>query len=269
MTQVVKETLAKSTRHLEKLRRSSLGYLDAAVTSISSSAVASAQSTTMQLKEALKALDMHVGEKLHKLQSSMSQLVTVCPPKYTNVGGTCLLAFSDLLTTWETARQICHQERGDLILIPDAEMMNHLQVFVYSTHAKNTDVAPPYWVGARKRESQWWWLNECLVTLKISDATLPDTLQNINNTQNSTDNGDECLMSWGTGAELLRSSCDSLRAVLCQYQSHYANVTSEISNDQIIDEIKHSTEQPNIILEPDNNALNFDTQYDYLTYSFK
>lgn len=64
----VQETLAKMARTLEKLRRSSLSYLDAAVTSVSSAAVASAQATADQLTRALRDVADALQGRLAKVR---------------------------------------------------------------------------------------------------------------------------------------------------------------------------------------------------------
>lgn len=69
VNEAVRVTLEKSLGHLEKLRRSSLGFLDAAVTSVSSSAVASAQSTADQLKKELRKVAKSLEERMMQVGS--------------------------------------------------------------------------------------------------------------------------------------------------------------------------------------------------------
>lgn len=85
VNEAVRATLDKSLRHLEKLRRSSLGFLDAAVTSVSSSAVASAQSTADQLKKELKKVAKSLEDRLIQVGS---------------VGGLSASRLSDCLSVW-------------------------------------------------------------------------------------------------------------------------------------------------------------------------
>ena len=67
LVRAVRESLSKSNRGLEKLRRASLGYLDAAVTSVSSSAVASAQATADHLTETMKEVSLVLMRRLSQV----------------------------------------------------------------------------------------------------------------------------------------------------------------------------------------------------------
>lgn len=66
--EAVRQTLVKSSRTNDKLRRSFLGYLDAAVTSVSSAAVASAQATAVQLADVLRHTTAAINARLDKVR---------------------------------------------------------------------------------------------------------------------------------------------------------------------------------------------------------
>lgn len=66
--EIVRQTLVKSSRTNDKLRRSFLGYLDAAVTSVSSAAVASAQATAVQLADVLRDTTAAINARLDKVR---------------------------------------------------------------------------------------------------------------------------------------------------------------------------------------------------------
>lgn len=69
LQEVVRQTLVKSSRTNDKLRRSFLGYLDAAVTSVSSAAVASAQAMAVQLADILRDTTAAINVRLDKVRS--------------------------------------------------------------------------------------------------------------------------------------------------------------------------------------------------------
>ncbi|XP_064099268.1 uncharacterized protein LOC135210317 [Macrobrachium nipponense] len=270
INQSVQETLAKTTRHLEKLRRSSMGILDAAVTTVSSSAVSSAQASADQLKKAMKTLESRIATKLDKLQSALAQHLPVpCPEQYTRVGNICLLAFHDALTSWHTARDLCQQEDGDLVLIADGGMLENVRSFLYANQVTEEAPLAPYWLGARKMEGQWVWTNGSVVTMKVHEGALLD--EDFADEDSKTSGQEECLMTWDASAQLVPGLCESLRSVVCERQLSLFPSSPEptISNEilpQTTSKPPQTTDKPTLVIDTDlNNDLNSGT-YDYLSY---
>lgn len=271
INQSVQEALAKTTRHLEKLRRSSMGILDAAVTTVSSSAVSSAQAAADQLKKAMKTMETRIGTKLDKLQSALAQHLAVpCPEQYTRVGNTCLLAFHDALTSWHTARDLCQQEDGDLVLIADGVMLDNVRSFLYTNQATEETPPAPYWLGARKVEGQWVWTNGSVVTIKVHEDSLPDE-DFTDEDSKATFGQEQCLMIGDASAQFVPGLCESLKSIVCERKLSLFPSSPEptISNEilpQTTSRPPQTTNKPTLIIDTDlNNDLSSGT-YDYLSY---
>ncbi|XP_063587229.1 uncharacterized protein LOC134764605 [Penaeus indicus] len=210
VNEAVRVTLEKSLRHLEKLRRSSLGFLDAAVTSVSSSAVASAQSTADQLKKELKKVAKSLEERMMQVEAAVSSRGSGCPHRYTYVGGRCLLAMPLASATWETARALClDADGGDLALLPDTASLVAATPFLFP--APTTPAS--YWVGGKSQAAaeDWTWVDGSPVRVEMS-VLLP--LE-----EGPVDGGEECLalVEGRDEALLVATSCMGSRGALCQY----------------------------------------------------
>lgn len=210
VNEAVRVTLEKSLGHLEKLRRSSLGFLDAAVTSVSSSAVASAQSTADQLKKELRKVAKSLEERMMQVEAAVSSRGSRCPHRYTYVGGKCLLAMPLASASWETARALClNADGGDLALLPDTGSLVAVTPFLFP--APTTSAS--YWVGGKSQAAaeDWTWVDGSPVRVEMS-VLLP--LE-----ERAVDGGEECLalVEGRNEALLVATSCGGSRGALCQY----------------------------------------------------
>ncbi|KAG7159260.1 uncharacterized protein LOC121877795 [Homarus americanus] len=213
----VQDTLNKSTRTLEKLRRSSLGYLDAAVTSVSSAAVASAQSTADQLTEALQDVTDQLQQRLSKLEGAVKLVGSGCPARYTLLGGTCLLPLHDVSASWEESRDLCRDAGGHLATIPNNKILSHLQ-------AQSAAPLPSYWLGGRKVAGAWEWITGTPVEVQLSEYNRVEVED-----EESDLTSPQCLMSQGAGLAMVAAPCDTPLHALCEYR--HALYHSYVSND--------------------------------------
>lgn len=212
VNEAVRATLDKSLRHLEKLRRSSLGFLDAAVTSVSSSAVASAQSTADQLKKELKKVAKSLEDRLIQVEAAVSSRGSTCPHRYTYVGGKCLLAMPSASATWETARALClDADGGDLALLPDTASLVAATPFLFP--APTTSAS--YWVGGKSQAAteDWTWVDGSPVRVEMG-VLLSSSLE-----EEAVGGAEKCLalVEGRDESLLLATPCGGSRGALCQY----------------------------------------------------
>ncbi|CAL4179399.1 unnamed protein product, partial [Meganyctiphanes norvegica] len=210
----IMETVIRSSvkmqRHIEKHSQYTHNQIDAAVVSVSSAAVTSAQSSTDQIMQSMHTMANILDDRLHELQLSIVSMLKGCPPEYSHVGSTCLLALPDTFINWMEARQLCQTSGGDLALIPKPGDLSHLKAFLQYTQMYENRLPPPYWVGARKLHGgDWTWLNGTTVTdISISSLESNELEEDV----------EECLnVSWGIQPEAQPSLCTNTQAVLCQF----------------------------------------------------
>ncbi|KAK8728144.1 hypothetical protein OTU49_009137 [Cherax quadricarinatus] len=229
MRQAVQE-LAKSTHTLAKLRRSSLGYLDAAVTTVTSAAVASAKATANQLTTELHELADRFQYRLTKLEAAVREAGTQCPPQYTKVGGICLLLLLNTNTTWHESREKCRDLGGDLATIPDDATLHHLHYLFNTTAAVNSTLSLNYWVGGTLVGDSWAWVTGTPVVVRVGDASMMEEEEEDDEKETQL-----CLMS--SALNLVPSPCHTPQAALCQhnYPSHNSYIFNDSSNNILND----------------------------------
>ncbi|KAK3874554.1 hypothetical protein Pcinc_020513 [Petrolisthes cinctipes] len=190
VSEIVRQTIIKSSRTNDKLRRSFLGYLDAAVTSVSSAAVASAQATAIQLAEVLRDTNAAITVRLDKLEETVRTSGSVCPVPYQSVSGFCVAAVPTPLS-WETAREHCRQAGGDLATFPVLALPLHT-IMLLVAHSN-------YWIGGQWTDGEWKWVTG-------------DKVDEVGEEEG------ECLSVRGvTGESLIPSPCHILLPALCQH----------------------------------------------------
>ncbi|XP_063884745.1 uncharacterized protein LOC135113418 [Scylla paramamosain] len=225
----VRETLNKSNRGLEKLRKASLGYLDAAVTSISSAAVASAQATADHLTKAMQEVALSLTRRLFQVEVAIRAAVGGgnaegadgedaldwkrwwwwwwCPTAAATKGsegggGSCISALPGDASGWASARARCRAVGGDLVSIPPTALTLHpLNPSVQSS----TPPLPPYWLGGRKVLGEWRWVTGALVEGEVSEG-------------GAEGESGECLVVSGDdgGVRMAAAPCHTPHPALCQ-----------------------------------------------------
>nr|XP_045605374.1 uncharacterized protein LOC123762711 [Procambarus clarkii] len=219
----VQEMLSKSSRTLEKLRQTSLGYLDAAVTTVTSAAVASAEATADQLSAALHTVAEQLERKLTQVERVVRVATAGCPPQYSMVDGSCLLPLPGADASWQGCRKLCRDAGGDLATIPYDSTLRHLYLF----HTTNSTLPSPYWVGGRRVEETWRWVTGAPVVVTVGAASFLE--------EEDGHEAELCLMWKGNGVELVAAPCHTPRGALCQYP--------------------HSSRQSYLAKDSDNTAL--------------
>ncbi|XP_050720793.1 uncharacterized protein LOC127000791 isoform X2 [Eriocheir sinensis] len=201
LLRVVRETLSKSNRGLEKLRRASLGYLDAAVTSVSSAAVASAQATADHLSQTLTDVTLMLARRMYQVEVAVRAAVGGgdggdeggerlgwqrwwwwwwCPAMVAengddgDDGGACLSALPGNASSWGAARDRCRGVGGDLLTLtpthtPLHPFLHPTQSPVHSPLHSRPPPIPSFWVGGRRVLGEWRWVTGELVEGEVEE----------------------------------------------------------------------------------------------------
>lgn len=154
-----------------------------------------------------------------QVEAAVSSRASVCPRRYTYVGGKCLLAMPSVSATWEAARVLCHNaDGGELALLPETSSLAAVTPFLFPAHDPAASVS--FWVGGKSRggAEEWSWVDGSPVRVEMS-VLLPSLLQEEEEEEGAGGGSEECLALVEGGRDealLVATSCWGSRGALCQ-----------------------------------------------------